>query len=155
MPPLHECPVCISGSRHDLDIRLAAGESIAILATIFDLSERSLTRHKRDHLRHLPVQLRDNPGTILQDLQRAEEIAWKVAQLAEMQEKPDLKNMLLAIAEVRANKHAQVKIAHDLQMMIGGLSQDRWEKIKAAITKALDQHPEARISVIAAIEEVE
>jgi len=150
-----ECSACVLAARSDLDIRLLAGESMMMLAQLFDVELFALQKHKRDHLQRLPIQLRDDPGTILNDLQRAEQSAWQVLKLAETAEKVDYKTMLAALREIRASKETQVKIAQQLQVMIGGLPQDRWERIKDAIAKALEPFEDARVAVIAAIEQVE
>jgi hypothetical protein len=153
-----KCTICASPYRRDIDLRLASGDAVTVLAKLFSVAEIELRRHERDHLRNLPVTVRNDPVSIIRDLERAGDEAWAVFELCRMgrENVPDTNGMLRALEAVRDNARTQVAIAKQL-MMTGrdGISKAELEALQERIITALKEHPQALKAVEAAFDEVE
>jgi len=150
------CSTCQHPERKVIDRALVVGESNRSVASKFDLSEAAIRRHRTNHL----------PATLAQ-ARTAEEIAQAddlleqvralqaqaLAILARAEAAGDLRAALGAIREARSNAELLAKVLGALdERPVNVLISPQWVELRTAIILALEPHPDARESVVRAIE---
>jgi hypothetical protein len=152
-----ECTVCAHPDRAEIDEALVGGASNRSVASLYDVSEAAVRRHKANHL----------PAKLVM-AQAAEEVAQADDLLAQMQ---DLQRRTLAILEAAesTNQHrtalSAIREARGnlelLAKLLGELDErpvvnlnlsPEWLELRAVIVAALEPHPEALRAVVGALE---
>jgi hypothetical protein len=151
------CTVCEHPKREEIDRALVGSASNRSLASLYDVSEAAVRRHKGSHLPAKLVmaeaaaevaqaddlldQVRDLQGRALTILERAEEAG-------------ELRTALSAIREARGNLELLAKLLGELdeRPVVNLNLSPEWVELRAVIIAALEPHSEARDAVLRALE---
>jgi hypothetical protein len=152
-----ECTVCVHPEKGDIDEALVGGASNRSLASLYDVSEASVRRHKANHLPAKLVMAQAaeevaQADTLLEQVRDLQERALDILDKAE--EAGELRTALGAIREARGNLELLAKLLGELsdQPQVNVLVSPEWLELRAVIVTALEPHPEARESVLRALE---
>jgi transposase-like protein len=153
------CTVCEHADREAIDRALVGGASNRSVASLYDVSEAAVRRHKANHL----------PGKLVM-AQAAEEVAQAddlleqvrdlqakaLGILSKAEEAGELRTALSAIREARGNLELLAKLLGELdeRPTVNLLISPQWLELRAVIVGALEPHPDARGAVLRAIERV-
>jgi tetratricopeptide (TPR) repeat protein len=152
------CTVCSHEARDEIDRALVAGQSSYLLADRYSsLSRPSLERHKGNHL----------PARMVM-AQAAEEVAQAdslLSQVRDLQERAlcildkaegagELRIALGAIREARGNLELLAKLLGELdeRPQVNILLSPEWLSLRTKLLYALNRYPEARDSILRALE---
>ena len=158
------CLVCEHRDRTDIDVRLAQGETVPILAAMFAVPHAALKQHQREHANQVTVQVMNQPTTVLLQLERVITTAWTVVELGKGQQGPDVSGsstpkpkLVLDGLELVGKSHERlVKMAKELAMFKQGMvPRAAFDQLTSVILTALEPFPEAAKAVKMAIAEVE
>jgi hypothetical protein len=151
------CTVCEHPKRKTIDRELVGGASNRSVASLNDVSEAAVRRHKANHL---PAKLvmaekaaemveADNLLDQVGDLQRR-----ALAILDKAEEVGELRTALSAIREARGNLELLAKLLGELdeRPVVNVLLSPEWLELRAVIVGALEPHPEALRAVVGALE---
>jgi hypothetical protein len=151
------CTVCEHPDREAIDRALVGDASNRSVASLYDVSEAAVRRHKANHL---PAKLAiaqaaeevAQADTLLGQVRDLQQRALKILDKAE--EAGELKTALGAIREARGNLELLAKLLGELddRPQINVLISPEWLELRAVIVGALEPHSEARGAVLAAIE---
>ncbi len=154
------CTVCSHPNVKEINRALVSGEANTKLSSIFAVSEQALRRHKSSHL---PTKLvmaheaeeaaqADNLLEQLGDLQRRTLAILEVAEKTRQH-----RTALSAIREARGNLELLAKLLGELdeRPTVNVLLSPQWLELRAVIVGALEPHPDARESVLRALEGAE
>ncbi len=152
------CTVCQHEGRDEIDRALVSGESSYALADRYSsLSRPAIQRHRENHLPtrlvlaekaaevaqadNLLDQVRDLQGRALAILDKAEATG-------------ELRTALSAIREARGNLELLAKLLGELSEtpQVNLTVSPEWLELRTTIITALDPHPQARESVLRALE---
>jgi hypothetical protein len=151
------CTVCEHPEREAIDRGLVGGASNRSVASLYDVSEASVRRHKGNHLpaklvmaeqaaevteaSNLLSQVQDLQGRALAILDKAEGTG-------------NLRTALGAIREARSNLELLAKLLGELdeRPVVNLHLSPEWLELRAVIVGALEPHPEARGAVLRAIQ---
>jgi len=159
---MSSCSICGHPDRTHIDMRIAAGDNLTLIANFYEFSLNVLERHST-HIRDVAVRVQTEPTGLLLDLERAEQQAWALLKFADglMKEdgsyamKPDPYLKLRALAEIRAYKMDTLKAAKELAIFKAGVvPAEKFRELAAIVMKALEPWPEALRAVKEAIEEM-
>ncbi len=154
------CTVCTHEAREEIDRLLVGGRPLSELAAKYRVSDDSLARHKGNHLPAALVKAREAEEVavaddLLEEVRGLQERAREILDKAE--ESGDLRGALWAIREIRNGLEL-------LARLVGQLSQGttvniavsaEWVEIRSLIVGALEEHPEAKASVLRALSAVD
>jgi hypothetical protein len=151
------CTICEHPDREAIDEALVGGASNRSVASLYDVSEAAVRRHKANHL----------PAKLVM-AQAAEEVAQADDLLGQMQdlqsrtlavlEAAETTNQhrtaLSAIREARSNLELLAKLLGELdERPVVNLSvSPQWLELRAVIVAALEPHPDALSDVLRALE---
>jgi hypothetical protein len=154
------CTVCEHYKKKTIDRELVGGASNRSVASIYDVSEAAVRRHKANHL---PAKLvmaekvaevveADNLLDQVKGLQRR---AYGILDRAE--EAGELRTALSAIREARGNLELLAKLLGELdeRPVVNLNISPEWLELRAVIVGALEPHPEALRAVVGALEGAE
>jgi hypothetical protein len=177
-----KCKTCQHPDRREIDMALASGESFAVVARHYKVSQDSVKRHRRKHLpRDKAMALRLKYSKAIAERQAVREaVAQRVEEEEATRDAPDgvallgkghhLHRETLRVyrdtddpkVKLQAIREA-VSIVRLMGEMLGELNgggttvnivnAPEWLHLQTVIIEALDAHPDARRAVIAAIEE--
>ena len=152
------CTVCSHPEREVIDRQLVEGIAFPALVAEYRVSKDALSRHKANHLPAKLVlaekaeevaqaddlldQVRDLQGRALAILDKAEATG-------------ELRTALSAIREARGNLELLAKLLGELSdaPQINLTVSPEWLELRTTIITALDPHPQARESVLRALDE--
>ena len=153
------CSVCVHPDRSSIDAALVERRPFRDLAGRFRLSSTALHRHAQRHV----------PATLAQARQ-AQEVARGDDLLAQVEELKDRAMGVLARAEAAEDLRAAISAIREargcvelLARMVGELREGQtvniimtpeWGRARGVILAALADHPDARVSVALALEEI-
>ena len=150
------CTVCAHAGREAIDAALVGGAALAALSRAYRVSEDALARHREAHL---PVTLARAAEAA--EAGRADDL---LAQLKGLRTKAvgillaaerggDLRTALLGIREARACLEllAEMQGEVDRRPTVNLLVAPEWLGVRAALVRALADHPEAGRAVAAAL----
>jgi hypothetical protein len=154
------CTVCEHPERAAIDEALVGGASNRSVASLYDVSEAAVRRHKGNHL----------PAKLIM-AQAAEEVAQADDLLSQVQDLQgralaildkaetagDLRTALGAIREARGNLELLAKLLGELdeRPVVNLNISPEWLELRAVIVGALEPHPEALRAVVGALEGAE
>ncbi len=151
------CTVCEHPEREAIDRALVGGASNRSAASLYDVSEAAVRRHKTNHI----------PSTLAkaEEAKEAGRAGDLLGQVRALQGKTlgillraegsgDLRTALGAIREARGNVELLAKLSGELDEspVVNVLLSPEWIELRAVIVGALDAHPDARGAVLQAIE---
>jgi hypothetical protein len=151
------CTVCKHPKRETIDRELVGGASNRSVASLNDVSEAAVRRHKANHLPAKLVMVEkaaemveaDNLLDQVGDLQRR-----ALAILDKAEEVGELRTALSAIREARGNLELLAKLLGELdeRPVVNVLLSPEWLELRAVIVGPLEPHPEALRAVVGALE---
>ena len=151
------CTVCEHAEKDAIDQALVGSASNRSVASLYDVSEAAVRRHK---VNHLPAKLvmAEKAAEVVEannlldqfgDLQRR-----ALAILDKAEEAGELRTALSAIREARGNLELLAKLLGELEErpVVNVLVSPEWLELRAVIVGALEPHPEALRAVAGALE---
>ena len=151
------CTICGHAARTEIDKALAGGASNRSLASLYDVSEAAVRRHAGNHL---PAKL-----VLAQEVEDVREALDVVKQLKainaaslrilkEAREQGKQGTALAAIDRIHKQIELQAKLLGELddRPQVNVLVSPQWLQLRTTIVAALDHHPQARESVLRAVE---
>jgi hypothetical protein len=155
------CSVCTHPDRENIDEALVGATAIsAISAKYRDISEDALGRHKANHLPAKLVMAEKakevaQADSLLDQVRDLQGRALAILDQAEMS--GDLRTALGAIREARGNLELLAKLLGEISdaPQVNLNVSPEWLQIRAVIVTALDSHPEAKNSVLSALDGVD
>lgn len=154
------CTICAHEEREAIDKALLNGGSFRDIAGQFTVSRSALDRHKASHLMEHLAQAKEAAEVI-----RADDLLFQVrslqaktlAILTKAEQEGDLRGALMAISQARQNLELLARLLGELdeRATVNILVSPQWIKLRAAIMRSLEAHPEARYALAAALEGVE
>ncbi len=151
------CTVCEHREKGAINRALVTGASNRSVASLYDVSEAAVRRHKANHL---PAKL--VMAEKAAEVAEAEDLLEQVRALqgrtesilSAAEEAGELRTALSAIREARGNIELLAKLLGELdERPVVNLSVSaEWVELRAVLIGALEPHPEARESVLRAIE---
>jgi hypothetical protein len=151
------CTICGHAARAAIDKALAGGASNRSLASLHDVSEASVRRHAGNHLPAKLV-LAEKAAEVVEAGDLLEEVrglqARTLAILEAAEAEREHRTALTAIREARSNLELLAKLLGQLdeRPVVNVLVSPQWLELRALIITALEHHPEARGSVLRAVE---
>ena len=152
------CTVCEHRDREAIDRALVGDASNRSVASLYDVSEAAVRRHKANHLpaklvmaeQAAEVAEADNLLDQVRDLQSR-----TLAILEAAEETRQHRTALGAIREARSNLELLAKLLGELDSRptVNILVSAEWLELRAVIVGALEPYSEARGAVLSAIEE--
>jgi uncharacterized small protein (DUF1192 family) len=155
MPQICKC--CSHPDREKIDELLIKGVPNRRIAAQFSLKEQSVRRHKAHCV---PDKIQKSQR--LRELAHADALAQRIAQLleeaesllGELKKKGDLRGAVSSLGELRRIIEMLSRVGADLvEKQETNIHQDPgWAYIRTAVLDSLNEYPEARASVISALE---
>ena len=151
------CTICEHPEREAIDRALVGDASNRSVASLYDVSEAAVRRHKANHLpakllmaeQAAEVAEADNLLDQVRDLQQS-----TLDILAEAERSKQYRTALSAIREARGNLELLAKLLGELddRPTVNVLISPEWLELRAAIGWALEPYTDARGAVLRAIE---
>ncbi len=151
------CTVCEHPEREAIDRALVGETSNLSVSSLFGVSESAVRRHKANHLPAKLVMARAAEEVAQADdlLDQAGDLQRRTLAILEAAEDAkERRTALSAIREARSNLELLGRLQGELndRPQINLLISPEWLELRAVIVGALDAHPDARESVLRAIE---
>jgi hypothetical protein len=153
------CTVCDHSDRDEIDAALVERQPFRNLAGRFRLSSTALHRHAQ---RHVPATLARAQEA--QEVARGDDLLAQVEELkaramgvlAKAEAAEDLRASVSAIKEARGCVELLAKMMGELRdgQTVNILVSPEWGRARGVILGALADHPDARVSVALALEEI-
>ncbi len=150
------CTVCTHPDKDAIDAVLVGGASVRGTASVYDVSEASLRRHKSSHLPASLVLAQE-----AQDVAQADDLLEGVRGLQsrtlsildKAENAGDLRTALGAVREARGNVELLAKLLGELdeRPQINLLVSPEWLELRAVIVGAMEPHHEAKDAVLRAL----
>ncbi len=154
------CTICEHAEREAIDRALVGDASNRSVASLYDVSEAAVRRHKANHLpaklvmaeRAAEVAQADDLLGQMQDLQQR-----TLAILEAAEETRQHRTALGAIREARSNLELLAKLLGELdeRPVTNVLISAEWVMVRTAMMEALDPYPQARVAVAERLSELE
>ncbi len=155
-----ECTVCVHPKREAIDEALVGGASNRSLASLYDVSEAAVRRHKGKHLPAKLVMAQAaeevaQADTLLDQVRDLQSRTLAILEAAE--ETKQHRTALGAIREARSNLELLAKLLGELdeQPQVNVLVSAEWVMVRTAMMEALDPYPQARVAVAERLSELE
>src|SRR5215212_447451 len=151
------CTICEHPQRGEIDEALVGGASNRSAASLYDVSEAAVRRHKGNHLPAKLVMAKAAEEVAEADslLERVRDLQYKaLGILDKAEEAGELRTALGAIREARGNLELLAKLLGELsdQPQVNVLVSPEWLELRAVILTALEPHPEALRAVVGVLE---
>lgn len=151
------CTICQHPDREAMDRALVGGTALSEVAAKYRASDDALSRHKANHLPATLVMAEKaaevaEAGDLLDQVRNLQGRALTI--LGKAEEAGELRTALGAIREARGNLELLAKLLGELddRPQVNVLISTEWLQLRARIIAALDHHPQARESVLRAVE---
>jgi serine phosphatase RsbU (regulator of sigma subunit) len=149
--------ICQHPDRESIDKALARQTSNRELARVYSLSEASIRRHKANHLpaRVARAQEAEDVREALDVVRQLKAInAASLHILKEAREQGRQGTALAAIDRIHKQIELQAKLLGELddRPQVNVLVSPQWLELRATIVTALERHPQARESVLRAVD---
>jgi hypothetical protein len=151
------CSACDHPESHSIDETLVTRAPYRSVAKRFGLSESAVYRHKTEHLpAHLlkakEVEEVAQADDLLDQVRNLQAHALDILERAE--KAGDLRTALAAISQARENLELLGKLAGELdeRPVVNLNVSPEWIELRTVIVRALDAHPQARGTVLSALE---
>jgi|SRR5215212_1927428 len=151
------CTVCAHDESHAINVALVQRDPFRYIATHYGVSTGSLQRHAREHLPELLAKARDAVEVAEADdlLSRIEALQSRTLAVLEAVEGSESHTVALsAIREARHNLELIGRVTKELESgpTLNLYLSPEWLELRATIVTALEPFPEARGSVLGALE---
>jgi hypothetical protein len=150
------CNICTHPDREAIDEALVGGASNRSAASLYDVSEAAVRRHKGNHL---PAKLVMAKAAEVAEadslLERVRDLQYKaLGILNKAEEAGELRTALGAIREARGNLELLAKLLGELdeRPTVNITVSPEWLELRTVIVGALEPHPAARGAVLSALE---
>jgi hypothetical protein len=150
--------VCEHPGRESVDKALVGGASNRSVASLYDVSEAAVRRHKANHL---PAKLAmaqaaeevAEADNLLDQVKGLQARAYALLDKAEAA--GELRTALSAIREARGNLELLAKLLGELdeRPVVNLHVSPEWLELRAVLVTALAPHPEALVAVVGALSE--
>ena len=154
------CSVCEHPKRETIDRALVGSASNRSVASLYDVSEAAVRRHKANHLPAklvMAVKAAEvvEADTLLDQVKGLQSRAYGILDRAE--EAGELRTALSAIREARGNLELLAKLLGELdeRPVLNLNISPEWLELRGVIVGALEPHPEALSAVVGALGEAE
>jgi hypothetical protein len=149
--------VCEHPERGAIDEALVGGASNRSVASLYDASEASVRRHKSNHLPTKLVMAKAAEEVAEADdlLEQVRDLQARTLSILEAAEGSNQhRTALSAIREARSNLELLAKLVGELdeRPVVNLNVSPEWLELRAVIVGALEPHPQARESVLRALE---
>ncbi len=151
------CTICEHPDRETIDEALVGGASNRSVASLYDVSEAAVRRHKANHLPAKLVMAQAaeevaQADTLLDQIQDLQSRTLAILEAAESTNQH--RTALSAIREARSNLELLAKLLGELdERPVVNLSvSPEWLELRAVIVGALEPHPQALRAVVGALE---
>jgi len=151
------CTVCAHPEREAIDEALVGGSALSELAAIYRVSDDALGRHKANHLPATLLKAHEageiaHADNLLTRLDELTDEAHRIGSKAERE--GDYRTALSGVRELVRIVELQAKLIGELdeRPVLNLHLQPEWIELRAVIVGALEPHPEARESVLRALE---
>ena len=150
------CTICAHPQREAIDRALAAGTSLATIATLHHVIDESLRRHRDAHLPKAIVRAQEVEDVrqaldVVKQLKAINGAALQVLTDARRQGDPDL--ALKAIDRIHKQIELQARLLGELddRPVVNVLVAPQWLGMRAALVEVLAPFPDARVAVATAL----
>jgi len=151
------CTVCNHPERERIDKLLIEGESFRNIAERFSLSATSVYRHK-SHLNGTLLKAKEvkeiaQADNLMEQITNLQSRALNI--LSKTEEAEDWRAATGAIREARGCLELLGKLAGELKegQTVNVIVSTQWVELRTSILQALEAHPEAKLSVLKALED--
>jgi len=151
------CTVCEHPDREAIERHLVGGSSNLSASSVFGVSESAIRRHKGNHLPAKLVLAEKaaevaEAGDLLDQVRGLQSRTLVILDAAERER--EHRTALGAIREARSNLELLAKLLGQLdeRPVVNILVSPQWLELRATLITALDHHPQARESVLRAVE---
>ncbi len=151
------CTVCLHDEAHAINVALVHREPYRSIAKQYGVSAAALQRHAQGHLPKLLVEAKRAVDAhealdTLKQLKGINSASWEVLQDARRSKEPEI--VLRAVDRVQKQIELQAKLLGELdeRPVVNVLASPEWLELRAVIIGALEPHPDARGSVLRAVE---
>jgi hypothetical protein len=144
-----KCEACDHSDRDQLDVQLARGVGISVVAEAFALPITTVVWHVERHLTGVPKKTSTDPRDLLDDLQYVKTRAENVLQMALESDKPTV--ALTAIREFRETVMSLAKLTHAEEALDPRAFIPFWNEVKGRIMALAEEHPELRDEMVQAL----
>ena len=151
------CTVCAHSEREAIDRALVGDASNRSVASLYDVSEAAVRRHKANHLpaKLVMAEMASEVATadnLLEQVQHLQQSTLNI--LAEAEKSKQYRTALSAIREARGNLELLAKLLGELdeRPVVNLHVSPEWLELRAVIVGALEPYSEARGAVLRAIE---
>ena len=153
------CTVCSHKKANEINQALAAGSSYYELATLYDVSEKALSRHTKNHLPAHLVKSKQAEEVVQADtiIERLKNLSTETMVIfQELKKSKDFDLALKAIARLEKQEELRARLLGELQQegTVNIILAPQWVEIRAIILQTLAPWPEARLKLAAALQEV-
>ena len=153
------CTVCSHDEVHQINVELVSRKGYRRIATERGVSEEALRRHAREHIPELLTMAADAEQAAHADtlLDRIEALQRRTEEaLTKAEESEDAFATFRGISEMRRNLEliGEVSKQLDRKPTVNLHLNPEWIEVRTNIVLALERHPEARESVLRALEGV-
>jgi hypothetical protein len=154
------CTVCEHPDREAIDEALVGGASNRSLASLYDVSEAAVRRHKANHLpaRLVMAQAAEEVAQADDLLDQMQDLQARTLAILEAAESTNQhRTALSAIREARSNLELLAKLLGELdeRPVTNILFSAEWVSVRTAMMEALGSYPQARLAVAERLSELE
>jgi hypothetical protein len=151
------CTICQHPHREAIDLALVGGAALSETAALFRVSNDAVSRHKANHLPAKLVRAQEAAEVAEADdlLAQVRDLQARTLAILEASEASrEHRTALGAIREARSNLELLAKLLGELddRPQVNVLISTEWLQLRTTIITALDAHPQARESVLRAVE---
>jgi len=150
------CTVCNHPKREKIDKYLVEGEPYRSIAKQFSLSDAAVYRHK-SHLNGTLIKAHEaqkitHAGNLMEQITNLQSRALNI--LSKTEEAEDWRAATGAIREARGCLELLGKLAGELKegQTVNVIVSPQWVELRTTIIKALEPHPEAKFTVLRALQ---
>ncbi len=151
------CTVCSHPQRKDIDRQLVGGASNRSLASVYDVSEAAVRRHGANHLPATVAKAQEKEDVrealdVIKQLKAINAASLNI--LKEAREQGKQGTALAAIDRIHKQIELQAKLLGELddRPQVNILISSEWLELRTTIITALEPHPQARESVLRALD---
>jgi hypothetical protein len=154
------CTVCEHPDTEAIDEALVGGASNRSVASLYDVSEAAVRRHKANHLpaKLVMAQAAEEVAQADDLLDQMQDLQQRTLAILEVAESTNQhRTALSAIREARSNLELLAKLLGELdeRPVVNLLVSPEWLELRTVIVTALQPHPDALSGVLRALEEAE
>ena len=154
------CTVCEHPDREAVDEALVGGASNRSLASLYDVSEAAVRRHKANHLpaKLVMAQAAEEVAQADDLLDQMQDLQARTLAILEAAESTNQhRTALSAIREARSNLELLAKLLGELdeRPVTNVLVSAEWVSVRTAMMEALGPYPQARVAVVGRLSELE